>query len=162
MNLNSNLKEQSLNIASASKVFAVSSYTQTLTKYPIIEKTDTNHWGFILTIAGVFVAISQLNHENIPEEEKEKILDLVANSVLELYPDGIDACEDCRQFVDRTYDGLADEAEYKQNPEYLFSDSLGGWIVWNLFNHAPSNDDERKLVRILGGLVVHSFVSWWK
>lgn len=162
MTLNNNLKEQSLKIASASEVFAVSSYRQILTSYPIIEKIDRNHWDFILTIAGVFVAISQLNHENIPEEEKDEILDLVTNSVLQLYPDGIDACEDCRQFVDRTYDGLANQTEYKQNPQYLFSDSLGGWIVWNLFNHAASDDDERKLVRVLGALVVHPFVSWWK
>ena len=160
--MNNNFKQRGLKVSSAAKILAINSYTQFLDRYPIIEKVNSKHWDFVLTIAGVFVAISQLNHENISKKEKDNILDIITKSVLEIYPDGVDACEDCRKFVDRTYDGLVTKTEYKENPEYLFSDSLGGWIVWNLFGHSPSDEEEGKLTRVLGGFLVHSFISWWK
>jgi len=158
----SKLIENSEKLPSAAKILAVNSYTQFLDKYSIIEKIKPEHWDFVLTIAGMFVAVSQLNHENIPEQDKDTLLDSVTNAGIEIYPDCINACEDCRNFVDRTYDGLAQEKEYQDNPKFLFSDSLGSWIVWNLLGHAPSNEDEKNLVRILGSFCVHSFISWWK
>lgn len=157
-----NLIENGEKLPSAAKILAVDSYTEFLDKYPIIEKINPEHWDFVLTIAGIFVAVSQLNHENIPEQTKDTLLDSVTNSAIEIYPDSIDACEDCRNFVDRIYDGLAKEKNYQNNPQFLFSDSLGSWIVWNLFGHAPLNEDEGKLVRTLGAFLVHSFISWWK
>ncbi len=156
------LIENSEKLPSVAKVLAVNSYTQFLDKYPVIEKVKPEHWDFVLTIAGIFVGVSQLNHEDIPEHEKDTIHDTVTSAGIEIYPDSTKACEDCRNFVDRTYDGLVKEKEYKDNPKFLFSDSLGSWVVWNLFGHAPSNKDERNLIRILGGFLVHSFISWWK
>ena len=149
-------------LPSAAQILAVTSYRNVLSNYPIVGKIKPGHWDFVLTIGGIFVAVSQLNHENIPEQEKDALLDTVTNAATEIYPDSIDACEDCRKFIDRTYDGLAEGKEYKNNPQFLFADSLGAWVVWNLLGHAPSNDDERKLIRILGGLLIHSFISWWK
>ncbi len=161
MNINKYI-ESGERLPSAAKILAVNSYTQFLDKYPIIEKIKPGHWDFVLTIVGIFVAVSQLNHEDIPENEKDTMLDTVTTAGIEIYPDCTEACEDCRNFVDRTYDGLEKEEKYKNNPKFLFSDSLGGWIVWNLFGHAPSNEDERNLVRVLGSFFVHSFISWWK
>ncbi|PIV38861.1 MAG: hypothetical protein COS29_05700 [Candidatus Omnitrophica bacterium CG02_land_8_20_14_3_00__42_8] len=156
------LIENGEKLPSAAKVLAVSSYKQFINKYPIIEKIKPEHWDFVLTIAGIFVAVSQLNHENIPEQDKNAILDTVTSAAIEIYPNSIEACEDCRNFVDRTYNELAREKEYKDNSKFLFSDSLGSWMVWNLFGHASSNEDERNLIRILGGFLAHSFISWWK
>ena len=156
------LIENGKRLPSAARIEAVGSYMQFLDKYPIIASIKPDHWDFILTIAGIFVAVSQLNHENIPEQDKDAILDTVTNAGIEIYPDSREACEDCRNFFDRTYDGLAKEKEYKDNPKFLFSDSLGSWVVWNLFGHASSNEDERNLIRILGGFLAHSFISWWK
>jgi len=156
------LIENGKRLPSAARIEAVGSYTQFLDKYPIIAKIKPEHWDFILTIAGIFVAVSQLNHENIPEQDKDAILDTVTNAGIEIYPNSIEACEDCRNFVDRTYGGLVKEKEYKDNPKFLFSDSVGSWVAWNLFGHASSNEDERSLIRILGGFLVHSFTSWWK
>lgn len=156
------LIESGEKLASAAKALAISSYADFQDEYPIIEQIKTEHWDFILTIAGIFVAVSQLNHENISEQDKDSLLDSVTNSAIEIYPSSIDACEDCRIFVDRTYDGLAKEKYYQSNSKFLFSDSLGSWVVWNLFGHAASNEDERKLIRVLGAFFVHSFISWWK
>ena len=159
--MNKNI-ESAKKLPSTAKILAVNSYTQFLDKFSIIEKVKSEHWDFILTIASIFVAVSQLNHENILEQDKDEILDAVTNAGIEIYPDSIEACEDCRNFVDRTYAGLAKEKGYKNNPEFLFSDSLGSWVVWNLFGHASSNENERNLVRPLGAFLVHSFISWWK
>jgi hypothetical protein len=137
-------------------------YTQFLDKYPIVKQIKPEHWDFVLTIAGIFVAVSQLNHENISDQDKDEILNSVTKAAIEIYPDSIDVCEDCRNFVDRTYDGLAKAKEYRDNPQFLFSDCIGSWVVWNLFGHSPSNEDEKNLIRILGGFLVHSFISWWK
>ena len=156
------LIENSKKLPSSAKILAVSSYTQFLDKYSVIEKIKPEHWNFILTIAGTFVAVSQLNHENIPEKDKNIILDTVTNAAIEIYPDFIETCEDCRNFVNRTYDRLAKEKEYKNNKKFLFSDSLGSWVVWNLFGHAPLNKNEESLIRSLGIFFVHSFISWWK
>jgi hypothetical protein len=158
----SKLIENAQKLPHASKILAVNSYTQFLDKYPIIERIKPDHWDFVLTVAGIFVAVSQLNHENIPQRNKDTLLDTVTTAAIEIYPDSVEACEDCRNFVDRTYAALAKEKEYKDNPKFLFSDSLGSWVVWNLFGHLPSNEDGRNLVRILGGFLVDSFISWWK
>lgn len=156
------LIENGKKLSSAAQILAVTSYMDFLGNYPIVAKIKPEHWDFVLTIGGIFVAVSQLNHENIPEQEKDAILDTVTNAATQIYPDSIDACEDCRKFIDRTYDGLAEGIEYKNNPQLLFVDCLGVWVVWNLLGHDPSNDDEGKLIRILGGLLVQSFISWWK
>ena len=143
-------------------MFAASSYTTAAAKFPTILKIDTKHWDFILAIGGVFVGISQLNHESLSEHSKDSTLDIVSAAVTAWQTDGPKAIEDCRQFVDRTYDGLESLPEYGRDPQFLFSDSLGIWVIWNLFGHAPSTDEETQLVRVLGAMLVHSFMYWWK
>ena len=59
--MNKNI-ENAKKLPSAAKILAVNSYVQFLDKFPIIEKIKPEHWDFILTIAGIFVAVSQLNH----------------------------------------------------------------------------------------------------
>lgn len=161
MNMDKHI-ENGKRLPSVAKILAVSSYTQLLDKYPVIEKIKPEQWDFILTVAGIFLCVSQLNHESILENKKDIIRDAITNAGIEVYPDCIQACEDCRNFVDRTYGGLAQTKEYQNNPEFLFSDSLGSWIVWNLFDHAPSNVEERDLIRVLGVYLIHSFISYWK
>ena len=75
--------------------------------------------------------------------------------------EGIAAFEDCKAFFDRTYDALERDTAYRDQPEFLGADAIGSWIVWNLVGHAPDSTDERRLVRVLGSLVTHSFFTWW-
>ncbi len=157
-----NFAKQAKRLVGTAKMFAVTSYKPFADQYSIIKTVSLDQWDFILTIAGVFVAVSQLNHENLPEEKKNNILDLVTEQVVEWDADGLNACEDCRQFVGRTYDALTNESEYKRNPEYLFCDSLGSWVVWNIFGHAPSSNEQRQLIRVLGAMLIHPFIDWWK
>lgn len=154
------LLENAKKLPKAAKILAVSSYTQFLDKYAVVRNVELAEWDFIISVAGVFVALSQLNHESLDVNEKEVILDEVTNSATELSPNFVEACENCRKFVDTTYNVL--EKSYKGEEKFLFSDSLGAWIVWNLFGHAPDSEDERSLTRQLGAFLVHSFFSWWK
>ena len=154
------LFESGKKLPSAAKILSVNSYTQFLDKFGVIGQIEPKQWDFVLTIAGIFVAISQLNHENISDRDKNTLLDEITKGAIEIYPDFIEACEDCRNFVDRTYDGLKKECQ--GNEQFLFSDSLGGWVVWNLFGHASVGSKEKNLIRSIGIFLVQSFISWWK
>ena len=158
----SNIFENGDRLPAAAKVAAISSYTLFSDKYPIVQKIKSERWDFVITIAGVFVAVSQLNHENISDADKDALHVRISVAAVEIYPDFIEACEDCRIFVDRTYDGLAVAKEGQNNKQFLFSDAIGSWIVWNLFEHAPSSEDETSLIRPIGMFIVHSFFNWWK
>ena len=160
--LDHNLTEQACKLLPAAQAFAASSYTTVATKFPPILAIDTKRWDFVLAIGGVFVGISQLGHEKLSEDSKDPILDIVSEAVAAWQTDGLRGIEDCRQFVDRTYDRLESLTEYGRDPQFLFTDSLGGWVVWNLFGHAPSTDEETQLIRVLGGMLVHSFIYWWR
>lgn len=153
------LHDRALRLAPSAKALAVTSFVGMADRFPALMSVGPEHWDFVVTTAGVFVAISQLNHEDLPIEQAERIRRIVTNELSSLYPDGPKACEDCTSFVDRTYDGLMKQGHPHQ---FLFSDALGAWLVWNLFGHAPDSDEERQLVRILGVLIVHGFVNWWK
>jgi hypothetical protein len=135
-------------------------YTDLLKDYPIIEEIKPDHWDFVLTIAGSFVAVSLLDYEKTSEYVNNAIFDVVNKAGIKIYPDFVEVLEDCRSFVNNTYDSLATSQQY--DSKFLFLDSLGIWIVWNLFGHEPSNNYESNLIRILGGFIVHSFVSYWK
>jgi hypothetical protein len=154
------LLESGEKLVPSAHILAIGSYTQFLDKYAVIDQIDPKQWDFVITIAGVFIAVSQLNHENISDSDKDVLLDKIKSVAVEMYPDFVEACEDCRKFVDRTYDGLV--KEYQGNEQFLFSDALGTWVVWNLFEHASSSGDERKLIRSIGVFLIHSFFSWWK
>ena len=146
----------------AAKMLAVNSYVRFLDKYPLIKDVEPAHWDFIITIAGIFTGVVALDRETISDQKRDMILDAVTSNGLEIYQRCVEAYEDCSKFVERTHNGLAGLKEYQENPNFLFADSLGSWIVWNLFGHAPENSDERQLVRVLGGLIAHSFATWWK
>lgn len=149
-------------LLTAARIFAVSSFTTVLDRFPDLEKIDIRRWDFIMTIGGLFVAVSQLNHEPIPEPEKNRILYKIAKEAVAWHPQATEAFKDCQKFVDRTYDGLVTHQPYKDQPEFLFSDSLGCWIVWNLLEEAPQTSKDSVLARVLGGMLVSSFISWWR
>lgn len=156
------LIEKADSLVGTAGTLAVTSFTKTGKRFPSVATVDPKRWDFALTVAGVFVAVSQLNHETLSAKTTEAILDRVYTKLGAWDPRGPDAHEDCRAFVDRTYDGLKTLPEYCSSPQFLFSDSLGSWVVWNLLDHTPTSSEEGRLARTLGGLLVHSFINWWK
>jgi len=156
------LTDRARSLVALAQVFATSSAASVAKDFRSIGTVEPQRWDFVFTIGGVFVAVSQLNHESLSEHTKNVLLDIVTEAVAAWHPRGLNAVEDCRRYVDRTYDGLMTLPEYKTNPRFLFSDSLGGWVVWNLLDRAPSTREEKQLVRVLGGMLVHSFIYWWR
>lgn len=154
--------ERGRQLVPAAKVFAIAGYTSALARFPTVKSVETDHWDFILSVGGIFVAISQLNHESLSNDVTDAARDAATEAAVLWHPKAVEAVDDCTRFVDRTYEGLQALPESSTHPEFLFSDSLGSWVVWNLFGHAPESDEERQLVRVLGGMLVHAFMSWWK
>lgn len=149
-------------LANMAEASAVSSFVPMLDQFPSLRRVDPKRWDQVLTIAGIFVATSRLNQINIAVAERNSLLDIVMNEALQWNTHSAEAFDDCRVFVDRSYDAVARNLPVDTDRSYHFSDALGSWIVWNLFNHAASSDEEWQMVRVLGGAVVHEFYSWWE
>ena len=64
--------------------------------------------------------------------------------------------EDCASFYEKTYNPLADE------PRLAAFDSLGFWVVWNVLGRPLESEEERRLVRTIGGMIHYTFLNWWK
>lgn len=154
--------EQAPTIVGAADVNAVSSFVHTLDQFPNLRSVDPRRWDKVLTVAGIFVGVSRLNQEQITAPERSSLLDIVTREAVRWDPGAVKAVDDCRDFVDRTYDVLSKDSNYAANQRFLFSDALGGWIVWNLLGHVPETEEEQRMVRVLGATVTHSFYSWWQ
>jgi hypothetical protein len=145
----------------AAQTYAVSSFVSFLDEFQSLRQVETKRWDIIMTTAAIFVAVSRLNQEAISAQARENLLDIVTQDAVRLDSHVVDAIEDCRAFVDRSYDSLASDPSCAADRKFWFSDSLGGWIVWNLLGHAPATEVERRMVRTLGAHVVSGFCSWW-
>jgi hypothetical protein len=73
--------------------------------------------------------------------------------------DAIRAFDDCKQLFDREYDRLN---AIGHDSQFLASDALGSWIVWNALGKQPITMEEITLVRGVGAITTHAFFNWWK
>ncbi len=141
-------------LLSSAQALGAASYATLLDKHPSVKIIDPKKWLFIVSAASIFMISHEIENKNIPETEKKDVIDSIKSLALKLDADYVRACKDCESFIDRTIIGLAKVEQYQQEPQYLFSDCLGGWICWNLFGRSPSGEEELKLVRVLGSMVV--------
>ncbi len=146
----------------AANILGISSCTKFSDDLPIVNDIETEHWDWVFTIAGVFVAVTRLNAMDLESHTKEKILEIVGHKLAAWKPDGLAGFKDCKTFFDRTYDGLARMDHYRSDDRFLASDSLGSWMAWNLLGRAPESKEERDLIRMTGSFVSHSFFDWWQ
>lgn len=155
-------EKQAKTLVKASSLIAVSSYTKTLSHFPILSKVDSEQWDFFVTIAGVFIGASRLSNLQLDGVCEDSLMNIVAIELCDLSSDGIRAFEDCKTLFEEKYDQLAASPVYQTNKQFLSADALGFWIVWNLFGHQPQDNEEIKLIRFIGTLITHSFFDWWK
>lgn len=156
------LIKQAETLVSAANIFAVSSFIPTLDRFPILSKVDPKHWDFIVSVAGVFIAASQLNNLRLKSDQEDLLMKIVAKKLNEWDRDGIRVFEDCKSLFETEYDRLKASSEYQKDNRFLSTDALGIWIVWNLFARQPQRDKEVNLVRIIGSSVTHAFFDWWQ
>jgi hypothetical protein len=124
-----------------------------------LREVNVEHWDFILTVAGVFMAATRLNNLHLSDAREENLMESVAESLAKWKPDGLRGFEDCKSLFESEFDRLTAAGH---EPRFIASDAVGKWIVWNVLGRAPETKDECMLVRATGGMVTHSFFDWWK
>jgi hypothetical protein len=155
------LLAQAENLVNAAQIQATAAYTSAGKRFDLIYSIPTDRWDSVLTVAGVFIAVTRANQIGLSEARLESLMEIVTHRLGAWRPEGIATFEDCKAFFDRTFAALERAPIYQHQPEFIGSDALGAWIVWNLVEHAPESEQERGLVRALGSLITHSFFNWW-
>ena len=152
------LLDRAADLVQAAQMNAVGMFTPLLERFPILRQADTEHWDFIVTVAGVFMAATRLNNLRLGDRREEKLMEVVAERLNQWKAGGIRGFEDCKGLFEREFDRL-DAAGH--DPRFVASDAVGKWIVWNLLGRPPQTDEECMLVRATGTMVTHAFFDWW-
>ena len=153
--------EAALLVGTANKL-GTNMFARFVGEFPSIphDERGQEYWDFVITIAGVFVALTRLRILNLDEKRRLKLEKKVAANLVQLYPTvARPAFEKCKSFFDKSYDVLLD-AGYES--QLIASDAIGGWIAFEILNRAPKTDQEVKLVRQVGIMIVQSFFNWWE
>ena len=137
------------------KTTAIASNVHFCTRFPVAAKIDPANWDFFITIASVWVALTYLNSANykISKAEIDEIWNVVNDSLVKEYPDGIRALKDCEAFMNQT---LAADNKIRVD------DALGCWIVWNLYGTKDLDEEQSQIIRILGDMVLTQFRGFGK
>jgi hypothetical protein len=153
------LREKAMTLVQTAHINAVGMFAPLLDRFPVLQETNAEHWDFVLTIAGVFIAASRLNSLRISNVREEKLMEIIAKDLVERYPDGTQGFEDCKGLFESEFDRLTTAGHESR---FVASDAVGKWIVWNVLKRAPQTKEECMLVRATGGIVTHNFFDWWE
>ena len=152
------LIERAETLVDAAHVNSVGMFTTFRDQFSILDEVDADHWDFILTVASVFMAATRLNNLALDNVYEEKLMEIVAERLDQWNPDAIRGFEDCKGFFENEFDRL-NEAGHEA--EFIASDAVGKWIVWNVLEQSPQTDEDCMLVRTTGTMVIHAFFNWW-
>lgn len=152
------LLDRAAGVVQAAQINAVGMFTPLLERFPMLRQVDTEHWDFILTVAGVFMATTRLNNLRIGDAREDKLLEVVAERLNEWKTDGIRGFEDCKGLFEPEFNRLERAGH---DPQFVAADAVGKWIVWNVLGRPPQTDEECMLVRTTGGMTTHAFFDWW-
>ncbi len=152
-------QELANNLVPAARINAMSMFVPLIKSFPSLEKVDTKHWDFIVSVAGIFIAATRLNNLKLDFSFEESLLEIVSNKLQELDADYVPAFEDCKNMFETEYDRLKN---INYETRFIATDALGLWIVLNLFKRHPQNKEEIELVRVVGGMVTTTFFDWWQ
>jgi hypothetical protein len=154
------LLRQADTLVSAAETYATETFTSLLKKFSFLREVDKRHWDFILTIAGVFIAVTRLGHLGLGENHQRKLMGKVGEKLTQWDPaNGRRAFEDCASFYERAFNELTSAGD---EPRFVGSDALGSWVVWSVLDRRPQSEEERRLVRTVGGMIMHTFLNWWE
>jgi len=115
-----------------------------------------DQWDFFATVLPIWTACSRIGMD-VEEAERSTVESIVLKRVEAWNKSGVPAMEDLTQFVVNMSQGESD-VERKQTLTPL----LGGtWVVWNLTEKQPS-EDEAGLVSAIGDIFVTRFEAYWR
>jgi hypothetical protein len=152
------LEDRATRLVDAARTMAFAAATNMGDQHRPLRQVDQEQIEYFMTVAGVFIAATRLNNLQVGEQREDRLMEIVANSLNAWDPGGVVGFEDCKNLFESECQRLRAK-EYP--PQFLHSDALGIWIVWNLLGHSPGNEEEAALVRATGALVTHAFFEWW-
>ncbi|MEI7837851.1 MAG: hypothetical protein WCK05_15730, partial [Planctomycetota bacterium] len=107
----------------------------------------------------VFMAATRLSNLCLGEAREARLMEVVGERLAEWKPESIHDFDDCKGLFEREFDRLTAAGHELR---FVASDSVGLWIVWNVFERPPQSDDECMLVRVSGAVVTQAFFDWWE
>jgi hypothetical protein len=153
------LLERAGNLVQVAHINAVSMFIPLLDRFLVLKEANVEHWNFVLTIAGIFMAATRLHNLRIGDAREEKLMEIITKNLAKQYPDGIQGFEDCKGLFESEFDRLTAAGHESR---FIASDAVGKWIVWNVLRRSPKTEEECMLVRATGTMITHSFFDWWK
>lgn len=151
--------EKAVTLLQAARASAVGIFVPLLDRFPVLQRVDVVHSDYIFTVASVFLAATRLNNLRIDDTREEKLMEIIATQLAEWESGGLQAFDDCKRVFEAEFDRLT---AAENDPRFVAADALGLWITLNLLGNAPETEEESKLVRASGILVVHTFFNWWQ
>jgi hypothetical protein len=153
------LTKQAETLVGAANANAISAFIPLLNRFPFLESVDTKQWDFVLTIAGVFIAVTRLSNLKLGEHREEELL-MKVSAALDQWDaaNGIGGFEHCKSVYEMNFDALT-KSGYERR--FITSDAIGLWIYWMLFGVEGGSEKEKELIRVVGGGVTHAFFDWW-
>lgn len=148
---------------------AVSKLGPMLGKYPVLQEVYASrasqpdyveHFDFMMTIAGVFMALQALKAADIDADRRQEAVDRVEARLKEWNAEkamaGLEHCqvayaEELSELRKGGTDGLQSA-----------SDAIGTWIVADILQRFPETEEDQRLVRATGTMVTSKFSSYWK
>ncbi|MBU0577364.1 hypothetical protein KKF73_02275 [Patescibacteria group bacterium] len=155
------LIEKAESLIDYAKINAVGTLVPILDELPNLNIKDPAKWDIAVTVAGIFIALSRLNDLNLQKNIKGKIQDIITKNAKNWNKIAIGVLDDCKNKFEKEYNQLSKLDSYKKEQKFLASDSIGIWIAWNVLDHQPKTEDEIKLVRLIGSMVVHFMYNYW-
>lgn len=153
------LYENAKMLVKGAHIHAVGLLLPLLNEFPVLEQVDVEHWDFILTIAGVFMAATRLNNLRLGDKREDKLMEAIALDLDKWDSDGIRAFEDCKGLFEKVFDQLTASG---LEPLFVASDAIGTWIVWNVLGRKAQTHEEYNLIRAVGIMVTSAFFDWWE
>lgn len=148
-------------VVSTATTLGVGCYVPYATEYAEIYTVAPEHWDWVFTVAGVYVALVSLGNRSFSRSRKDRLMRPVEAAYVKRIRDARAAFADCRTMCERTMESLSEADFYKANPHLVAVDAIGRWMSWNAFGRAPSSEPEQVLARLMGSTCVQAFGGWW-
>jgi hypothetical protein len=138
---------------------AVSAFGPWSARYPFLDTVSAERWDLVVAVAGVFVGVEALRDVQIDASQREKMLQVIDDSLQSLNKDSKALYAECKSSSEKHIRSFEKEGN---DPKYHLSDAVGLWIVWKLLERTPKSDDEFEFVRASGLMLSQKFSDWWK
>ncbi len=135
-----------------------------------VSEIDFEHWSYILTVAGVHMAIQNLNRlvveGVVPRKTANPLIEIIVRNLLDEYPDASVELRDCYEHCENMLVDIKSSTEiqdFGMNDHEILCVVIGTWIAWNLLDpDNPENDTARAwLIHRCGEMTTEFFYHFW-